>query len=60
MYFIKNKLAGTRIKWREHIARMEENRLPEAVISCKQRVRRLHGGLIHVCTFDCFTFEERA
>jgi hypothetical protein len=49
MYTIEDKLDETRIKWREHISRMEEDRLPETVISCKQRVRKLHGGPIHVC-----------
>jgi hypothetical protein len=49
IYSIKDKLDETRIKCREHIARMEEDRLPEAVISCKQMIRRLQDGLIHVC-----------
>jgi hypothetical protein len=43
IYSTKDKLGKTRTKWREHSARMDEDRLPKSVIRYKSRGRRLQG-----------------
>jgi hypothetical protein len=43
MYSIRERSDKTTIKWREHIAKMEEDRLPKAITICKPRGMPLQG-----------------
>jgi hypothetical protein len=47
---------GTGIKWRQHIARMEENTIPKATINYKLMARRLQGRRRKSCLYKNKTY----